>query len=152
MSSLEERFQRLEQRNEALEAQNRRIRRLGLGGLAVVGIALLMGQAAAPKDDPAQFKAVKATMITLVDENGKTRLELGTDKSGAGVDVRDANGKVRVVIGEGVIEGLGEGAGLWVFDEKERPRVGIGSGKHGHGMVVLDENGKPVAGQGQDKP
>ena len=151
MSTLEERLERLERRNEGLEARNRLFTRsaLGLGGL--VGVALLMGQAAAKDGDKAKFKSIVVEQVTVVDKAGKIRMEIGVDKQGAGLDIRDANGKVRVAIGEGTITGLGDGAGTWVFDEKERPRVGLGVGKDGNGLIVLDENGKPVAGEGKER-
>lgn len=151
MMTVEQRLERLERRNAALAAQNLGMKRAGLAGGVLAGAALLMGQAGAGNQDPAGGKArdLKATSITLVDAAGQTRIELGVDKDGAGLDIRDARGKTRVAIGEGTVEGLGEGSGVWVFDEKERPRVGLGIGKNGSGLIVLDENGKPVAGEGK---
>ena len=146
MLSVEDRLQRLEERNAALEVQNRWMKRAGLAAVVLGGAALLAGQAGAQGKDA--VKALRVSALEIVDGAGKVRLELGVDKDGAGIDILDANGKSRVVIGEGTIEDLGEGAGLWVFDDKERPRVGVGTGKHGAGLVVLDEKGKPVAADG----
>ena len=153
MSGLEERLERLERRNLALEGSARRWR---VGTLAVAllgGSAALMGQAA-PRADDAAIRAASVTTreINIVDDKGKVRLEIGVDKDGAGIDVRDARGKVRLVLGEGTRDGPGEGTGLWVLDDQERPRVGLGLGKKGSGLVVLDEDGKPVAGEGKETP
>jgi len=152
MASVEERLDRLDRRNAVLELQNRRMKQGGLAAAVVAGAALLMAPAGARDQggDAVKAKSIEATTITLIDGAGKTRIEIGVDKDGAGLDVRDANGKTRVVIGEGAVEGLGQGAGLWVFDDQERPRVGLGIGKDGSGLVVLDENGKPVAAQGKE--
>lgn len=149
MLSVEDRLEKLERRNATLEVQNRWMKGAGLAAVVLGGAALLAGQAGAQgKDAP---RAIRASSIELVDDAGKVRMELGIDKDGAGIDILDAKGKSRVIIGEGTMEDLGEGAGLWVFDDKERPRVGVGTGKHGSGLVVLDENGKPVAGQADKK-
>jgi hypothetical protein len=148
--SVEERLERLERRNAALEAQNLWMRRAGVAAVVVAGATLLVGQVGA-QDKAGKAKSIEVSAIKLVDDQGRTRMDLGVDKDGVGLDFFDARGKVRVVVGEGTIEGLGEGAGLWVFDEKERPRVGlgIGKGKDGAGLIVLDEKGKPVAGEGK---
>jgi hypothetical protein len=148
MLSVEQRLERLERRNAALEVQNLWMKRAGLVAVVVAGAALWIGPAGAQNKEKA--KAIEVTGIKLVDDAGKTRMDLGVDKDGVGLDIRDANGKTRVVLGEGTIEGLGEGAGLWVFDEKERPRVGLGMGKDGGmGLIVLDEDGKKVAAEGK---
>lgn len=146
--TLEQRLQHLEVRNARLETRARVVNRvLGFGGVAVAGLAVLMGQA--PKTDaPAKLKVSE---LIIVDDQGKTRVEIGVDKDGAGMAVRDAKGKARLIMDEGTIEGLGEGSGFWVMDEEERPRVGVWIGKKGDGpgLVVLDEKGKPVSGVGK---
>jgi len=151
--SIEERLDRIETRNARLEAENRWWKRASLAATAAASAALLVGQAGArDKDgDALKAKTIEAQEITLVDATGKPRVEIGVDKDGAGIDVRDVKGKVRLALGEGGGDKAGGGAGLWVFDEKERPRVGMGLGKEGTGLVVLDENGKPVAGEGKGR-
>jgi len=155
MATLEERLDRLERRNDALERAARRWRLLGLGSLALAAGVSLIGRASARDDknpDAVKFKAIEADSLTIVDTKGKTRLVLGVDARGAGLDVMDANGKLRIDLGEGTTKAMGEGTGLWAFDDQERPRVGLGLGKNGNGLVVLDEDGKPVAGGGLAKP
>ena len=153
MASLEERLNSLEGRNKVLEKRSRLLMRAAVGGAAVAVLAIMVGlREATPEpanSEAVKFGTVEAREITLVDKNGKIRVAIGVDDDGAGIDVRDAHGNVRVVIGEGKIEGLGAGSGAWVFDEQERPRVGLGVGKEGTGLIILDEKGKPVAGDGK---
>jgi hypothetical protein len=173
MNSLEERLARLEQNNRSLEATNRRQGRWGLAGVGLLGAVVLMGQAASDDKNggAAKFKSIEAGEITLVGEGGKGRVEIGVDKDGtgldvrdakgvvrltigldkdgAGLDIRDAAGKTRVSIGEGTADGHKDSAGAWVFDAKGRRRVGLGVGEGGGGLIVLDENGNPVAAQGK---
>ncbi len=149
MLTFEERLERLERRNTSLENQNRWLKRAGMLAVVALGTAMLIVPAGAQQAE--KVGTIKTREIVLVDETGKPRLELGVDKNGAGLEIKDEQGKTRVVVGEGTIPGLdaNPGAGIWVFDDKERPRVGVGVGKDGVGLVVLDEKGKPVDGAGK---
>jgi hypothetical protein len=149
MLTFEERLERLERRNTSLENQNRWLKRAGMLGVVALGTVWLIVPAGAQQAE--KVGTIKTREIVLVDDTGKPRLELGVDKNGAGLEIKDAQGKTRVVVGEGTIPGLDNnpGAGVWIFDDKERPRVGVGVGKDGVGLVVLDEKGKPVDGAGK---
>ena len=81
----------IEQRLAKLERQNRWMKRAGGLMLAAVACVVLMGQG-----KPKELPDLVAKSLTIKDEKGGKRVELGTEKGSAYVRLHDQNGRVRL--------------------------------------------------------
>jgi hypothetical protein len=137
--------ERLEKMECELTAAKRRNRWLVAGmALAVGAFALAwtftrtantaQAQGAAGE---AAAKEVRATQFVLVDENGKTRAEMGTVKvGGSGLILYDENGTVRATLGADK-----DGSRLTLFDENGKTRAVLGADKDAPRLIMFDETG-----------
>ena len=122
----------LEARVGKLERQNRRLKRVGLGVIAAVGAALLLGQARAPR-------TVTAESFVLLDTAGRVRAELGSNKVGeAYLLLRDAERQERVALQQ-----MKDGAALVLRDANGRMAVMLSADKVvGPGLYLHDPKGR----------
>ncbi len=124
----------VEERLERLERQNKWMRRLGAVGVALVATVILMGQGKASQ--PA--KVVVAEKFVLMDSDGKTWGEWGTDRGLVRLLLRDQEGHDLVRLSaneEGTI------AALVLMDKGGTNRVELGGGIEGAGLNLNDWKG-----------
>ena len=85
--------------------------------------------------------------MEIVDDEGKVRAVLGTDKEGTGgLSVYDASGRVRARLDAGEI--LGQDSGLFLFDTDGKPRAMVGMDSDpdkGSALVLIDRDGNQRA-------
>jgi hypothetical protein len=128
-------------RLDALERQNRRLRRvLGGASLAVFAIVAVGATAPAPR-------VIETEQVLIRDANGRTRAILGIDRAShsAGLVVLGASGARRIGVG---VKSDGT-AGIALSDERGDLRAGLATTPAGKATVsVYDENGSIRAGLG----
>ena len=153
----------IEQRIEALERQNRRLKLVGGTTVGLVLAALAVGQATSKKAEPPAWKGrvIEAEKFVLRDKNGKaraalrtfrdsaglvmydkdgkTRLDLTMDKVGPALVIRDANGKTRITLGEC----LGS-ADLRMNHSNGKRSVSLSTNLLGPNLELMDSNGKVI--------
>jgi hypothetical protein len=136
-------MEQLVRRIERVEKQNHRMRGLA----SVLGILLLavvfMGAQSALYDG--QFRNITAQGITIVDEMGKVKIEIGSSEEGAGLRVFNARGQRVVGLGIAADEG---GSGMVVADKEGMPRFGLGMDEGVPSLAMADDAGKKVIGLG----
>lgn len=145
-------------RVDRLEQENRRLKQVGLIAGTLVGIGLLMGQAAP------RHQVIQAQHIVITDDQGHERIVLGADKDRAsillknepgkatvvlalaaetaGLSVTDENAKHRLTLGKHLKEG--GGAGLWLYDDQGNIRYSTTVNRTGPSLAVFDEAGKRI--------
>src|SRR5438094_3011040 len=134
---------------QKMRAHSQRLRWLTVLGL-IGGISFVATRSTATKVQAAQFASVMAgkrstTPFTIVDESGRTLLQVGNTALGRGMLLYDAAGKV--VCGLGLTP---QGRGLAVFDTQEKMIAGLGEGTShdnvatGRGLTVYDPSEKVV--------
>jgi hypothetical protein len=102
----------LSNRLDRLERENRRLKVYGSAVLLGVAGALCMGLAAAPS------KKLEAEIIVLKGPHGKAQMILGVGEEGPALTLVDKDGKLRVNIDASV-----DGPGIDLLDAKESPRA-----------------------------
>ena len=122
-------------RLEELEKKIVRWKRGVLGVAALLGLGVLMGQAAP------RTKTIEAEELILRDENGKARMTLRVTKHGPMVGLFNATGEVQA--GLGALEG--GAVNLTLYDGNAKPRVMVGSVRTGDpGILILNAQGDTV--------
>jgi len=125
----------LVERLERLERQNRRLKRGGILGLALVGAAALMGQA------PPAGQTVEAEGFILRGPNGKARAELAMRGGEPRLILRDANEKEQVRLAV-----LADGSPALTFYYNDwRPNLMLKAGGVGPALTLYDKEGKTAA-------
>lgn len=125
----------LGRRLDRLERENRRLKRVGVVALAVIGAVVMMGQATGGR-------LVDAGKFILRDWEGRKRGELMTISSGAYLGLDGPNGKTRVtiaVLDEPILTLYGEGAGAGAI----RVLLGVNAVDSPY-LKLFDKNGKVV--------
>ena len=147
--TIEERLENMEREMGRLNRHNRWLLGailLAAGGLIVPGV-LETTAFRARAQVGGTVKEIRARSIVIEDENGKTRVELGTDESGPNLKMLDENIKVRV----GLYEFKGNSA-ITLYNENGTVGAGLlGSGMLGPGLTLCDENGHFRASLGAGK-
>jgi hypothetical protein len=131
-----EQLEQLTQRIEQLERHNRWLKRLGLAAVAVLGLAVLSGQATPTAAEP---RIVVAEGFQLVDAEGKPRGELMMTAEGPQLRLLDAEAKPQVA--------LSATAGRSALDliEKEKRRASIEVAAGDASAAVFSEQGSARA-------
>ena len=83
----------LESRVEALERQNRRLKRVGLAGIVVLGIVVCMGQS-----QPQSAGTLTAEKFVVVDAKGEPRAALGMEEGAPQLALTNSRGQNAVLI------------------------------------------------------
>jgi len=131
---------RLTQRLDRLERENRRLKVTGAVLVLALAAGGVMGQV--PKAVP---RVVEAERFVLRDTKGKVLATLGTEASTPSLALFDQNGKTRAVL---MVLANGA-AGLFVDDQNGKTRVLLGVGADGTPAVsLLDQNEKRRAALG----
>ena len=120
------------ERLEALEKQNRLMKRIGAAVIVIAVSMLLMGQAAATR-------TVEANAFILKDRAGKVRAEWSFSSSGQPeLFMRDAKGQERVVLG---LNYYGQ-PDISVFDANGKERITVDMSSDGQPELgVMDTKG-----------
>lgn len=108
--------------------------------LSVFNILLLVFVTAQVKSsaEPDVAPIIRARVIELVDENGKTRAQLAVEPTGETVfRLRDAKGTIRTKLGAGE-----SGSGLSMMDDRTDATVQIRANSTGGGITLFDRDGK----------
>jgi len=125
----------LEERVAQLERENRRTRRGGLVGLAiVVAGALLCTTGQAPKNE------VVARRFRLVDQQNRTRVDFNSSDSAPGMDLYDEGGNIQATLNISK-----NGPRLLFVDEHGEVRAGLSLGKDGPGLFLWDKDRSTAA-------
>lgn len=81
---------------------------------------------------------IRANVIELVDEQGKTRAQLKVEQTGETVfRLRDSKGTIRAKFGAS-----DDGSGLSLMDDRTDATVQIRANKTGGGIILFDRNGE----------
>ncbi len=121
-------------RIERLEQENRRLKLGGLAILALIGAAVLMGQA----KSPAVLEEVRTRNLVVVNAAGEERAALDATEDGMELSLRDETGKDRVAV-------MASKSGGTIFlysDNAKEPRVLIDADKTGASLGLMDRIGK----------
>ena len=87
---------------------------------------------------PAVTPIVRARVIELVDENGKTRAQLNVEPTGETVfRLRDKHGTIRAKFGASE-----DGSGLSMMDDRTEATVQVRANKTGGGITLFDRAGQ----------
>lgn len=116
--------------------------RIALVGLGVLAGALLLrfGPIAAAQDGEAAGPAevLRAERIELVDERGRTRVQMTVEPDGEAVlRIRDPEGTIRVKLGASQ-----SGSGLVLLNDRTEPGVHVLANSEGS-TITLAQSGKP---------
>jgi len=109
-------------------------------GLSIVNFLLLTLFIANTSSSAEQSisPTVRARVIELVDENGKTRAQLAVEPTGETVfRLRDAKGTIRTKLGAGE-----DGSGLSMMDDRTEATVQIRANKDGGGIMLFNRDGQ----------
>jgi hypothetical protein len=153
-----ERLDRLEQHNEKLARQNRRLKFAGIVLLLLAGAVFLVSSPGPSRAEPKKAATLEAEKFILRDAAGKERATLMTGKFGPGLLLYDEQGKPSIALAavktgpllyllqggrSRVALGLHkDGPGLYLADETEKDRVGLTVNKKGAALRLLDEKQK----------
>ena len=135
-SSYETELRAINERLARLERQNRTLKRIGASALAVLGAALLLGQAATPSRQ-SSGRTVEAERFVLLDRNGKPSAMLGLLEGGSGLILVDDKGinRCRLSLNK-------DGPALTLCDEASMPRVAVTMVKDKGAVSLADEKGR----------
>lgn len=146
MKSLQREVEKLNQRLDSVQKQNRRIKKFaGLLCLPILAVFLLGNKAAL---ENGHFRNITAEGITIVNSAGEKIVFIGTTSDGAGLDVFNKNGKTVVSLG---IAKDQKGSGFLVADSNGTPRIGWGMEQEIPSIAITDTNGKKIIGIGGGK-
>jgi len=120
-------------RLERLERENRRLKVGGVAVVSVVGALFLMGQAVVPNISD----EVRTRTLVIVDDEGRKRAVLSSDKDGVTLSLADEAGTWRVVLGTSE-----EGGSLTLQDRIGKTRARLGALSSKAGLDLLDQAAK----------
>lgn len=136
----------IKERLDKVERQNRQLKR-SMIFLALVFLALVLIGAKAGLQE-GNFSQVTAERITIVDDEGRELIQIGSDKERTGIRMLSKAGKR--VLGLGYSTPDGE-SGILVADNDGRPRIGLGMDGNVPGVALVNENGKKILAMGGDE-
>ena len=130
----------IEQRIEALERQNRRLKLVGGATIGIVLLALAAGQATSKKAEPPASKGriIEAEGFILRDKNGLTRAGLTLVDDVVHFAVYDKKGKPRLDLYGGKDVQV-----LSFYGTSNEPRMMLGATKDGQALSFYGTNNEP---------
>lgn len=142
----------LENQNALLRSQNRWLKRLALGSLAVAGLASFAGFARVSDAQPGANRTIVAERFVLLDAAGKKRAVIGQDAV-YGLTLLDEDEKPHAVL----FANKATGRGLTLYsDTLEGRKVGLAQFPNGSAALIFNDaagKGRAVlATQADDKP
>ena len=129
-------------RLEKVERQNRRLKCLGLGVLAFLGIAFLAGS-----QQPSGGKGTDTDRFSLRDAQGKERVRVGMGAEGPVLQFLNEQGTE--VGGFGIGK---EGMSLRLVDARGKVLTGLSVERTGVAIVATDADGRLLVGANALKP
>lgn len=124
----------LENRIAELEKQTK-FQRIGIFSLGIMLVsAMLLGTSQDNVPGDAGFNHITAKAITIVGEDGKPVISMGSDGDGPGLTILDSDSTARIAIG---INKKDKSAGLAFMDKNFSPRVAIGTNDAGEAGITL---------------
>lgn len=137
----EERLGKVEK--ELAKSKRRSRVMLSMAVLTVAGVFLLCFNCDEIREARSGGKAIRAQEFDVVDQNGKTRVILGTDDSGSpGLVLYNKNGKpgVELTLGADELPALG------LYDQNDKNRAALYLDKSGPTLTLSDRNETTRAG------
>lgn len=147
MQPLESSIVALANRVAKLEAQNRRLKKLGIASLVVVAAVITMGQVTVKK-------VIRANEFEMLDSSGNVRAHLSVMDGSPSLDLFDEAGQPRVVIANfsdgpqialtnpaGKVNLQLRSSGLTLFDPAESERASLSTSEGKPSLVLNDSDG-----------
>lgn len=136
----------IEERLGVLEKELKKSKVMNRWLMGALGLAVFLGMGGAAFSD--SRKIIRANAISILDDQGRSRIALGVDSDGPLVALYGENEKT--IASLAVTRG---GPALSIFNSEGKLCVGLGVNKDKNMMILFGEKSEPgVVLEGSDKP